>query len=412
MEKSVDYKNLYDTFREISRMVHSPNRLEEVMNLVVWKSTELLNASGALLRLHDPETDQFTATAAYGSAETLLSKEPVPKEEIRRATEDHQKIYIFPDITQAPRVQSAEQKIRDGIRMLVDVPLYNENEVKGIVRVYFKKEVSFAQAELDFLVSMAEQCECALQKTQLIETQQSQYNFLALQTAKLSALGRMSAAIAHEINNPLGGILLYSSHMFRKASEDHPFKKGLETIMQETSRCKGIIQELLEFSRDQAPVKALQSLNEVINKALNILENEFYIRHIAVTKQLDEDLSEICLDVNKMEQVFVNLLLNAAEAIDHEGSIDLESRYDAIHDQQIVEIRDDGCGISTEDISKLFEPFYTTKSNGSGLGLAVSYGIIRNHNGTLTMASKSDGGTHVTIALPASRQISNKAQSH
>ena len=92
MEKSVDYKKLYDTFREISRMVHSPNRLEEVMNLVVWKSTELLNASGALLRLHDPETDQFTVAAAYGSAEPLLSKEPVPKEEIRRATEDHQKI--------------------------------------------------------------------------------------------------------------------------------------------------------------------------------------------------------------------------------------------------------------------------------------------------------------------------------
>lgn len=411
MKKSVDYKQLYDAFREISRMVHSPNRLEEVMNLVVWKSTELLNASGALLRLHDPETDCFNVAAAYGSAEPLLNKEPVPMEEIRRATEDHQKIYIFPDITQAPRVQSIEQKIREGIRMLIDVPLYNEKEVKGIVRIYFKKQVAFAQAELDFLVSMAEQCECALTKTQLIETQQSQYNFLALQTAKLSALGRMSAAIAHEINNPLGGILLYSSHMFKKTAEDHPFKKGLETIMQETSRCKGIIQELLEFSREQAPVKKLQSLNEIINKSLNILENEFYISHITVSKQLDKDLDDISLDANKIEQVFVNLFLNAAEAIGHDGNIDLVSRYDAVHDQQIVEISDNGCGISTEDIPKLFEPFYTTKSTGSGLGLAVSYGIIRNHNGTITVASKTDGGTHVTIALPASRQTPDKAQS-
>jgi signal transduction histidine kinase len=309
-------------------------------------------------------------------------------------------VRIVRDIWAAPRTDSPQQVWDEGVRMLLDVPLYHDAELLGVIRAYLTDAQDFDQAELDFVVSLGEQCACALNKARLIEKQRSQYNHLVLQTEKLSALGRMAAGIAHEINNPLAGILLYSSNMLKKAAPDSPFRHGLEIIVRETTRCKGIIQELLEFSRHKPPKKGPASINEIVIKALSILDNELMLRHIKVERHLGEALPEIFLDGNQMEQVFINLLLNAAQAIDNHGHIVIETRLDPCHHLEIIEITDDGCGIAPMDATRLFEPFYSKKATGTGLGLAVSYGIVRNHNGHIRVASKLGGGTRFTIELP------------
>jgi signal transduction histidine kinase len=257
---------------------------------------------------------------------------------------------------------------------------------------------------LDFVVAIAEQCACAIDKARMIEEQQSQYDQLALHTEKLSALGRMAAGIAHEINNPLAGILLFSTNMRKKLPKTSPLKENLDVIIEETMRCKGIIQDLLEFSRDKEPKRILGSLNETLIKAINLLENELRIHHVSLEKNLSDAVPDIFLDANLMQQVFFNLLINAVEAVQENGVITVESRLSRDQEAVIIQIEDTGPGISNDHMAKIFEPFFSTKSNGTGLGLAVSYGIVQKHGGNIQVSSQPGGGTRFMIDIPVSRQ--------
>jgi signal transduction histidine kinase len=144
----------------------------------------------------------------------------------------------------------------------------------------------------------------------------------------------------------------------------------------------------------------MTDINQVIDRAVNMLENEFRLRHIQLEKGYSKDLKTAMLDENQLQQVFVNLLLNAAHAIDQEGTIEIRTRPDSAGEHVIIEVQDSGCGIPPEHLSKIFEPFFSTIKDGSGLGLAVSYGIVRNHQGELTVASEPGKGTCFTITLP------------
>jgi signal transduction histidine kinase len=226
-----------------------------------------------------------------------------------------------------------------------------------------------------------------------------------LHTEKLSALGRMAAGIAHEINNPLAGILLYCSNMLKKVPKEDPLNEALQIILQETVRCKGIIQGLLEFSRESEPKAALEDINSIIEKALHILENEFSLKHIHLEKRLLKDIPEIMLDRNQMEQVFINLFLNAIHAIDDGGKVTVRTYLTLDRNFVKIEISDTGCGIPQEHLSKIFEPFFSTTKNGTGLGLAVSYGILRKHQGNISVSSRPGKGTLVMIQLPISQDL-------
>jgi signal transduction histidine kinase len=373
------------------------------MYLAVEKSTKVINAKGAILRILNLETSQLELGASYGVEDRHLSKEPVPKEDLINDLCQLNKFIIIDDVLNDARVQNPKEKWDEGIRRILDLPLTLESNVVGIIRIFFTAKREFCEEELDFLVSIAEQCATAIDKERLIEAQRSQYDHLALQTEKLSALGRMAAGIAHEINNPLAGILLYSTNLAKKVLEEGPLKEGLEVIINETLRCKTIIQELLEFSQDKEPKKTLININDVIEKALSILENEFRLQHIMVEKDLSSDMQDMLLDVNLMEQVFVNILLNAVEAIKDKGVITISSQMvpNQLHGK--IEIADNGCGIPPENLGKIFEPFFSTKTKGTGLGLAVSYGIVQNHQGTIQVLRQPEGGTRFIVKIPAAQ---------
>jgi two-component system NtrC family sensor kinase len=390
----------YNAFREISKIVHSSVELDEVLELVVWKASEILNAKGALLRILNLDTDKLELNAAYGLSEEYLSKGPVTNKELIRDLHDKNTAIIIKDIIHDPRVQYPEAAIKEGIQVMVDLPLRFRDGIVGILRIFFDTEKAFFKEEIDFLVSLAEQCVCAIDKVRFIKAQRNKYALLALQTEKLSALGRLAAGVAHEINNPLAAILLYTSNLHKKASKEGPFKEGLSIIMRETKRCKEIIQDLLEFSRAKEPNLSMTNVNMIIERSIGILENEFRLRYIDIRKKLSDNIFETLLDENQIEQVFVNLLLNAAHAIDKKGTIIVESIIDPDYENIIIRFSDDGPGISQENLSKIFDPFFSTKTGGSGLGLAVSYGIIQNHQGSLKVQNLSEKGCRFTITLP------------
>jgi two-component system NtrC family sensor kinase len=400
MNNGVDYKVMYHAFREISTLMHSSRTLREVIERTVWKSTEILNAKGALLRLRNAETGQFEVAAAYGLGEWYLKKGPVSTERILADLPENDQVVIIEDIMSTPRVEYPREAWQEGIRMMLDVPLTLDQDIIGLLRVYLSEKRTFFDEEKNFIIYTAEQCACAINKVRFIENQRAKYDHLALQTEKLSALGRMAAGIAHEINNPLAGILLFGSNLSKKVPSEGPLKEGLDVIVRETVRCKSIIQELLEFSRDREPQMAMAGINEIIEKALSILENEFRLRHIRLEKDLAADLDRMCLDANQMEQVFVNILINALQATPEKGVIDVRSRRLPDANMVRIEITDTGCGIAPEHLSRIFDPFYSTKEKGTGLGLAVSYGIVRNHKGMIRVASEPHKGSRFTIDLP------------
>ena len=169
--------------------------------------------------------------------------------------------------------------------MALDIPLKLNEDVIGIIRVFFDQPRDFSEGDLDFLAAVAEQSALALDKARFIEAQESRYNHLVIQTEKLTALGRMAAGIAHEINNPMGGILIYTTMLMDQVPEEGPIREGLDVIAQETLRCKRIIQELLDFSRERPLLKKMTDLNSVMEKALRILENEFRLRRIQLEKK-------------------------------------------------------------------------------------------------------------------------------
>ncbi|MBN2125639.1 MAG: GAF domain-containing protein [Deltaproteobacteria bacterium] len=400
-ETPINIPAFYSIFRDISKSVHSSTNVKEVLDLVVKKCTEATSARGALLRILNLETSELELSAAYGLSEKYLSKGHVSSQKVITELCRQNKVIIVQDVLTDPRIQYPKEAAEEGIRSVLDVPLILGNHVVGILRIFFDEKRLFPEEELNFVVSIAEQCACAIDKARLIETHKSQYDHLALQTEKLSALGRMAAGIAHEINNPLAGILLYSTNLVKKVPADSALREGLDIIVHETIRCKSIIQELLEFSREKEPERTRRNVNDVIERALSILENEFRLHHVRVEKDLSSEMPDVFIDGNQIQQVLINLLLNAVEAIQENGAVRIRSYPDPAMGRIGIEITDTGCGIAPENINKVFEPFFSTKPKGTGLGLAVSYGIVRNHGGDIDVSSVPSQGTSFHIYIPA-----------
>jgi two-component system NtrC family sensor kinase len=237
----------------------------------------------------------------------------------------------------------------------------------------------------------------------LDETQSQLY-----QSNKMASVGRLAAGIAHEINNPLTGVLTFSSLLLRDAPEGSELHEGLTTIVSETKRCRDIVKELLNFSRQVPPHKTLLDLNEVVEKALDIVDHQFTVNNIEITRGLAPNLPAVKADANKLGQVLLNLLVNASDAVEPgSGEVFVGTQTIDANGKAAVELKvsDNGSGISPEHQAQVFEPFFTTKDNGTGLGLAVVWGIVTEHEGTIRVSSRPGRGTTFTVRLPAATAL-------
>jgi two-component system, NtrC family, sensor kinase len=220
------------------------------------------------------------------------------------------------------------------------------------------------------------------------------------QADKLASVGRLAAGIAHEINNPLTGVLSYASLLRKRMEHDTPACEDLDVIVRETVRCRGIIRGLLDFARPTAPARKPMDLDEVVRRAVSVVMTQLSLNHVDLSLDLASDLPNVEADANQIQQVVVNLLLNAADAIGTEGgSIRATTRLGPPSTVELL-LEDSGKGIPAEDLPRIFEPFFTTKGNhGTGLGLAVSWGIVEAHGGSLEVQSELGHGTCFTLRL-------------
>jgi len=229
-----------------------------------------------------------------------------------------------------------------------------------------------------------------------------------LQSEKLASIGKLAATIAHEINNPLNGILTYTKLIERKLAdgtikktEIPKFLSYLGIMERETERCSTIVRNLLDFARQREPsLKSDVDINEVLEEALSLLANQIALQEVTLEKRFDQ-LPHIMADPMQLRQVFLNVILNACEAMHNGGIVTVSTACSNKRKKAVrVEIADNGVGIEEKDLSKIFDPFFTSKEKGTGLGLSVVYGIINSHQGTIQVKSTLGKGTTVTITLP------------
>jgi two-component system NtrC family sensor kinase len=228
-----------------------------------------------------------------------------------------------------------------------------------------------------------------------------------IQTEKLAALGKLAAGVAHEINNPLTGILTNSSLMLEDCAADDANREDLQTIVDETLRCRKIVKGLLDFARQTAPQKQLINLNQVVDDVLALVCNQAGFRDIRIGKKLDPTPPSVMADRDQVRQVTLNIVLNAAEAIGGKGQIDISTSVDRKTGRVRLAVSDDGPGVPDEVKSRIFEPFFTTKATGTGLGLSIAYGIVERHGGEISISSVEGKGTTVCVDLPFQSVLSH-----
>jgi two-component system, NtrC family, sensor kinase len=218
---------------------------------------------------------------------------------------------------------------------------------------------------------------------------------------QLASVGRLAAGVAHEINNPLTGVLVFADLMREKKNMDAEDREDLDVIVRETKRAREIIRGLLDYARETPSVKKHTNINDIVRQTTQLLGKREAFQKVNVVEVLAEDLPPVNGDRNQLQQVLVNLSLNACEAMLDGGSLMIETSRKG--DQIVIKVTDTGCGIKSEHLEKIFEPFFTTKpvGKGTGLGLSVSCGIVQQHGGRLEVDSVPGKGTTFTITLPS-----------
>ncbi|MCU0587733.1 MAG: type I 3-dehydroquinate dehydratase [Syntrophobacteraceae bacterium] len=226
------------------------------------------------------------------------------------------------------------------------------------------------------------------------------------QADKLASIGQLASGIAHEINNPLGLILGYTQLLLRDEKEGSERLEDLRIIEKHARACKTVVRDLLSFSRSTPSRKGPGHLHHCIREILGVVRHPFELDGVGIEITLDDTMPAMVMDEAKIKQVVMNLIMNAKQAIENKGTVGVVTRFDRQAGKGVLEVRDTGRGIPPEHLPRIFDPFFTTKEpgEGTGLGLSVSYGIVQDHGGEISVESEPERGSTFTVVLPVGEE--------
>jgi two-component system NtrC family sensor kinase len=306
-------------------------------------------------------------------------------------------LFVYSFVTRPlRRLLRGIQKVSRG-ELQASLPVGGTDEV-GALGLAFNQMTADLRSAHGELTTWAETLEQQVEERtgQLRQAQEQ-----IIRAEKLSSLGILAAGVAHELNSPLTGILTFSHLMLQDATPGTRNHEDLQLIVNETQRCATIIRQLLEFSREGIREHRPQSIVPAVQRALALVEHQAKFHKIRIESELEE-VPPTCCDANQIQQVFLNLLINAAEAMPEGGTIRIHVHAEDEGRQVVAEVSDTGTGIPPEHLGRIFDPFFTSKEvgKGTGLGLSVSYGIVRRHHGTISVRSEVGKGTTFRITIP------------
>jgi PAS domain S-box-containing protein len=236
------------------------------------------------------------------------------------------------------------------------------------------------------------------------QTRRRQLQRELVRTEQLAAVGRLAAGVAHELNNPLSGILTFAEDLLLEADADDPKRKDYQVIVDETLRCRRIVRDLLEFSRQKKLDRQWIQINDVISRVLIMVERQFSFHNVEFDVELQDELPEIHADPHKIQQALLNLVINARDSMKSRGEISIRTAAENGNEVQIT-VSDTGCGIPEDRLEEIFEPFFSSKGEeGYGLGLAAVRTIVEQHEGRVEVQSRAGVGSKFRIVLPVSTE--------
>ncbi|MCC7358067.1 MAG: GAF domain-containing protein [Anaerolineales bacterium] len=409
---------------DVSESLATAGSLAEILQVLVDRALICAPpASGAIIHRLEAATGLLVVRAVAGAVTEnagpprLLADSSLAG----RAMRERRRIYS-PDVERDPDYTAG----RSGGGSLVCIPLVVEDEVLGNLSVISPRRQAFGDDDLRVLESLGHQAAVALKKAQVTDSlveslavvQQRSLELEAsvarlkstqlqlVQAGKLAALGTLSAGLAHEINNPLAAIKMYAQNIKRSQQRggltEAMLVKNLSSIDTLVDKIAHVITHFRDFSRRSSNTYAQVNLNQPVASALDMFGDQLALRDITVTTDFAPDLPPVWADANQLEQVMVNLISNARDALTGQPQRRLQLRTAQVDGQVMVEVADTGCGISPAALEHIFEPFFTTKEpgQGTGLGLAISHGIIEDHQGRLEVDSAPGQGTTFRLVLP------------
>jgi two-component system NtrC family sensor kinase len=299
-----------------------------------------------------------------------------------------------------------------GVALAVAISFFISRRLSTPVRALVKASLQVAEGNLEAQVAVNSRDELgALARAfnsmaAALKARDTQLKEFArkriMESERLAVVGQLAADVAHELNNPMQGIVTYSHLLLEKLPADDPRRVSVEKIVTQASRCTTIVRALLDFSRPKKPAKELANLCAIIEECFSLVEDRALFHNIEVVRDYAECIPKAVVDPAQMQQVFMNLIMNAAEAMGGTGRLKVITHFEAARDAIQITFRDTGHGIGEDDLGRIFDPFFTTKEigHGTGLGLAISFGIVKEHGGTITVESQVGVGTAFTVELP------------
>jgi signal transduction histidine kinase len=382
----------------ISSEISSTLQLDEVLQRVVAHACRLMEARIASLLLVDKDSGRLRPAATYGASDAYLA---LPDREVTASLtgeviKSGRPLYI-PDVREEGHVRLSELARQEGLCTLLSVPLRTKIDIIGALNVYTTELRHFDENDIRLLALLASQSAIAIENAQLYADEMEARERLR-QSEKLAALGKLSAGLAHELRNPLNTISMLMYAMAQEMPAEGSFGADLRIVQGELRRMSLLVEQLLEFARPRPPHFQRDHLNEIMEETLLLIGPEARTRGVTIYKEWEKVLPPVWVDGAQIKQVFLNLLLNALQAMPKGGSLTV--RLHVSGGSLLASIADEGEGIPSEVRANLFEPFFTTKAGGTGLGLSISQRIVEGHNGRLRIFSQPNVGTTAVVRLP------------
>jgi len=393
---------------EVNRMVTSSLNLDEVLETTIRGIREILHVEAGSLVLVDEETDELIFRTTFSPGQGLGPGQVIqPGAGILGHVVESAEPKLVNNVERDPHFSSdVDEKADLTARAILCVPLRIHDQVIGAIEVINKLEGPFTEQDLELLQAIAASVAVAVENanlyseladfTKALERSQAQL----VQAEKMAAIGRLAASIAHEINNPLQAIHNSLHLSLHEGLGDDKRLRYLSMAQGEVQRLIEIVQRMLDFYRPSRGGAVSTDVNSVVENVLALAQKRLQHGNIDVSFQLDPGLPPVPMVSDQITQVFLNIVINAIEAMPSGGDLRLETTLSEGKEWVLVRFHDTGPGMSSEQIANLFEPFYTTKSEGTGLGLAVSYGIVERHGGTIEVSSVLNQGTTFLVKLP------------
>ncbi|MFP4193383.1 MAG: ATP-binding protein [Desulfobacterales bacterium] len=313
------------------------------------------------------------------------------------------------------RIQRAEQlyppgKAKEIMKMLRDENMGGKGKLSGVRTTIVAADGEEIPVELSAAIVYDEDDKESatmaiyndLRKKLEIEKQLKEAQKQLAQSEKMASLGQLAAGVAHEINNPLTGILMYAGMILEHLDKDSPLRNDIEFIIEDANRCREIVKSLLAYSRRTDSKRSIIHINELVEQSFKLTRDQKIFRNIRIEKRFSDEMMLVNVDTNKLSQVIINLVINAADAMEGRGTLTVTTYRNKADQKIFLEISDTGCGIYDENISKIFDPFFSTKPKGksTGLGLSIAYGIIEEHGGHISVKDTGPEGTTFLVELP------------